>query len=209
MNHLAHAWLARHSDEAILGAMLGDFAHGPVDALPWPPAVRAETRRHRRIDHLTDAHPAVLAARAVFPNGRRRFAGIVLDVHFDHLLARDWARWNDVAGGAPALRAFTARIYRVLLEHLDRLPPRLQAVAPRMAAHDWLGGMRERKSVDATVAGIARRLSRGGEALVACLDDLRAHEAEVEAAFVRFLPELVAMAPAAVVESVQRPRRGA
>lgn len=195
MNHLAHAWLARHSDEAILGAMLGDFAAGPVDALPWPAGVRAEIRRHRHIDRYTDAHPAIAALRALFPDGRRRFAGIVLDVHFDHLLARDWAHWNAGPDGAPPLPAFAARVYRVLLDRLDALPPRLQAVAPRMATHDWLGGMRERASVDGTVRAIARRLSRGGENLVACLDDLRRHEPAIEAAFAQFLPQLVVAAP--------------
>ena len=191
MNHLAHAWLARHSDAGILGAMLGDFAHGPVDALPWPPAVRAEIRRHRHIDRLTDTHPATLAARALFPEGRRRFAGIVLDVHFDHLLARDWARWNVAPDDAP-LDAFAARVYRVLLDRFDALPPRLQAIAPRMAAHDWLGGMRSRASVDGTVRSIARRLSRGGDLLVACLDDLRTHADDIEAAFGAYFPALIA-----------------
>ncbi|GAB1406898.1 ACP phosphodiesterase [Thermomonas brevis] len=197
MNHLAHAWLARHSDEAILGAMLGDFAPGPVEAMPWPAPVRAEIRRHRLVDRLTDGHPAVLAARALFPDGRRRFAGIVLDVHFDHLLARDWAAWNAGPDGAPPLPAFAARVYRVLLDHFDALPPGLRLVAPRMAARDWLGGMRERASVDGTVRNIARRLSRGGDALVACLDDLRRHEPAIESAFAQLLPDLIAAAPPA------------
>lgn len=191
MNHLAHAWLARHSDAAILGAMLGDFAHGPVDALPWPAAVRDEIRRHRRIDSLTDAHPAVAAARALFGGRSRRFSGIVLDVYFDHLLARDWARWNAVPDGAPPLPGFVARVYRVLLDQLDALPPRLQAIAPRMAAHDWLGGMRERASVDRTVHAIARRLSRGGDELIDSLHHLQRQEAAIAQLFERFLPELV------------------
>ena len=203
MNHLAHAWLARHSDDAILGAMLGDFARGPVDALPWPRPVRDEIRRHRHIDHLTDTHPAVVAARALFQGGRRRFSGIVLDVQFDHLLARDWARWNADATALP-LPAFAARVYRVLLDHLDGLPPRLQAIAPRMATHDWLGGMRDRANVDGTVRAIARRLSRGGDALVACLDDLRRHEAAIDATLDTFLPDLIAASAPAVAPHTAR-----
>ena len=192
MNHLAHAWLARHSDAAILGAMLGDFAHGPVETMPWPPAVRDEIRRHRQIDRLTDTHPAVVDARALFPDGQRRFAGIVLDVYFDHLLARDWSRWNGAAADAPALEDFAARVYRVLLGNLVALPPRLQAIAPRMAAHDWLGGMRHRGNVERTVRAIAARLSRGGDTLIACAQDLPRHEAIVDAAFEQLLPALLA-----------------
>ena len=42
VNYLAHAWLARHSDDAILGAILGDFVFGQSGLQDWPPAVRAE-----------------------------------------------------------------------------------------------------------------------------------------------------------------------
>ena len=60
-----------------------------------------------------------------------------------------------------------------------------------MAAHDWLGSYRERGNVDAAVRGIATRLSRNGDKLVACLDVLRANEARVDAAFDAFFPDLI------------------
>ena len=192
VNYLAHAWLARHSDDAILGAILGDFVFGQSGLQDWPPAVRAEIVRHRRIDLYTDAHPAVVVARGLFDDaGLRRYAGIVLDVHFDHCLARHWSRWNDTPLGD-----FTARVYRVLLARRDALPPRLHAIAPRMAAHDWLGSYVQRGNVDHAVRGIATRLSRNGDKLVACLDVLRVEEARIEAAFEAFFPDLVDAAAA-------------
>lgn len=196
MNYLAHAWLARHSDDAILGALLGDFVFGQSTLLDWPAAIRAEIVRHRRIDQYTDAHPAVAAARGLFDEaGLRRYAGIVLDVYFDHCLARDWMRWNDTP-----LEDFTACVYRVLLAHRDALPPRLQAIAPRMAAHDWLGSYARRDSVDRAVHGIATRLSRNGDKLVACLDVLHGKEPAVDGAFEVFFPDLR--------ESAERMRTG-
>jgi acyl carrier protein phosphodiesterase len=190
MNYLAHAWLARQSDEAILGALLGDFVFGQAALADWPDAVRREIVVHRRVDRYTDAHPDVVAARALFPDGLRRYAGIALDVHFDHLLARDWSRWD---GGS--LDAFTTRVYRVLREHDARLPARLRAIAPRMQAHDWLGSYCRRDSVDHAVEGIATRLSRHGARLVECLPLLRANQAAIDAAFERFFPQLVAEVP--------------
>ena len=187
MNYLAHAWLSRHSDSAILGAILGDFVFGQSGLRDWPPAVRAEIVRHRRIDQYTDAHPAVTAARGLFDAaGLRRYAGIVLDVYFDHCLARDWMRWNDTP-----LEDFSARVYRVLQEHREELPPRLHAIAPRMAAHDWLGSYAQRGSVDRAVHGIATRLSRNGDRLVECLEVLHVEEARVDAAFEAFFPDLI------------------
>ena len=44
MNYLAHAWLARHSDDAILGALLGDFVFGQSTLVDWPEPARAERK---------------------------------------------------------------------------------------------------------------------------------------------------------------------
>ena len=186
MNYLAHAWLARHSDEAILGALLGDFVHGQQALLDLPPPVRDEVVRHRFIDRYTDNHPVVTAARARF-GPLRRYAGIALDVYFDHCLARDWTRWD---GGS--LDAFCARVYRVLAARRAELPPRLAAIAPRMAAQDWLGSYAHRSSVDRALHGIATRLSRNGDALVACLDVVQREQAALDATFEAFFPDLVA-----------------
>ena len=185
MNYLAHTWLARHSDEALLGGLLGDFIHGQVALLDWPLEVTHEILLHRRIDRYTDTHPAVTAARAGFGD-LRRFAGIVLDVYFDHLLARDWSQWNDTP-----LSDFTARVYRILDEHHEQLPPRLKRIAPHMAADDWLGSYRHRETVDSAIRGISTRLSRNGDKLRACLPVLHADEANADAAFEAFFPELI------------------
>lgn len=183
MNYLAHLLLADYSDDALLGAMLGDFVAGAALG-DWPDAVQREIRIHRWIDGYTDRHPEVLGLKANFPQGQRRYAGILLDVYFDHLLARDWPLHAD-----QALDAFSQRVYAALRTHQATLPPRLAAMAPLMAAGDWLSSYRHREAVDRAVGGIARRLARG-DLLLACLPTLRAHEGAAQAAFARFFPEL-------------------
>jgi len=189
MNYLAHLYLARHGDDAMLGALLGDFVFGVSGPAAYPAPIRDEILVHRRIDRYTDAHPSVAAARARFADGRRRYAGIALDVYYDHLLARDWARWSEID-----LDAFTSRFYAHLLANQAQLPARLQTIAPMMAQHDWLGSYRDRASVDRAVRGIATRLSRNGDKLVACLDDLRVHETVIEQDFDVLFSDLIAQA---------------
>ncbi len=93
MNHLAHALLAGDDEWLLLCGMLGDFVHGqPVPQL-FPSRVIAGIRLHGAIDVYTDAHPEVLAAKAQLPPPYRRYAGILLDMWFDHCLARDFGRW--------------------------------------------------------------------------------------------------------------------
>lgn len=184
MNYLAHLLLANLGDDALLGAMLGDFVSGS-DLSAWAPAVQREIRVHRHIDSYTDAHPDLQALKALFPPGQRRFAGIALDVYFDHLLARDWRQYAD-----EPLDVFSQRVYALLLRRLPELPPRLKTLAPLMAAGDWLGSYRQRESVDLAIRRIAGRLTRSGEALSACLPTLRGHAAEAEVSFAAFFPQL-------------------
>lgn len=190
MNYLAHIYLARPDPEAMLGALLGDFVFGRSALEDYSAVERREILVHRQVDRYTDDHPQVVAARALFAPGLRRYAGIALDVYYDHCLARDWTRYAD-----EPLDDFNTGFYRYLLSRLDALPPRLRAIAPRIAAHDWLGSYRERGNVDLAVSRIAARLSRNGERLVDCLADLREHEAEIAAGFDAFFPQLVERVP--------------
>ena len=189
MNYLAHLYLAGPEPEARLGALLGDFVFGQAALADWGALERREIVIHRRVDRYTDEHPQVVAARRLFAHGRQRYAGIALDVYYDHCLARDWARYCDTP-----LDAFTASFYRYLLSRQDELPERLRRIAPLMASGDWLGSYRQRDSVDLAVTRIATRLSRNGQCLVACLEDLRRHETEIAAGFELFFPQLAAYA---------------
>ncbi|AXK73676.1 DUF479 domain-containing protein [Lysobacter sp. TY2-98] len=203
MNWLAHMHLARYSDAAMLGALLGDFAFGSSGLDRFGEVERREILVHRRVDRFTDSHPDVVALRTHFADGRRRYAGIVLDVYFDHLLARDWSRWSDVT-----LDAFTRRAYAVLHERLDDLPPHLRAIAPRMASGDWLGNYRERASVDRAITRIAHRLSRNGDRLVATLHDFREVERQAASMFNGFFAELEEFVVRERASIVQEDRAG-
>ena len=187
MNYLAHLYLAGPGPEAKLGALLGDFVHGTLTLQDWGAVERREILVHRQVDRYTDQHPQVIAARRLFATGRQRYAGIALDVYFDHCLARDWAHYCDIP-----LDTFSAAFYPHLLARLEELPERLRRIAPLMAANDWLGSYRERDTVDLAVTRIATRLSRNGERLVECLDDLRRHEAQIASGFDAFFPQLLA-----------------
>jgi acyl carrier protein phosphodiesterase len=184
MNYLAHLYLARHDDDAMLAALLSDFV-GSSQLEAWPMAQQREIRLHWQVDSYTDGHAAVKALRELFPDGRRRYAGIALDVYFDHLLARDWARFHP-----EPLDDFSSRVYGLLRAQAERLPERLRRLAPLMISGDWLGSYRQRDSVDLAVRRIATRLSRNGDRLVACLPLLRANEPAVQAGFAAFFPEL-------------------
>jgi acyl carrier protein phosphodiesterase len=185
MNYLAHVFLARHGDAAMVGAMLGDFVKAS-DVNRYEPDIAREIMLHRHIDSYTDSHPVVREARELFGAGRRRYAGIVLDVFYDHELSRHWERWSDMPR-----QALIARFYRALMAHEPVLPERLREMLPYLVQQDWLGGYASFEGVEATIARVSRRLSRNGELLRDGVQDLVRHRDAIADGFERFFPDLV------------------
>src|SRR3954471_3274298 len=130
MNLLAHALLAAPEPEWMLGSLIGDFVRGRIDPM-LPPPLRAGIALHRAVDAYTDAHPEVAAARRLFVPPLRRYAGIVLDVWFDHLLARQWARF-----GEGELDDFSRHVRDLLDANADRVPERMRGFVAYLGAHD-------------------------------------------------------------------------
>jgi len=187
MNYLAHAFLSRSSPDLLIGGLLGDFVKGRERLRQYSPAVCAGIQLHRAIDRYTDAHAIVHASCALVSPARRRFAAILVDVFYDHFLARHWLRYT----GQP-LKDFTRQVYATLLPHRVIYPERLQRILPHMAADDWLASYAEIESVDAALHGIARRFQRYARAAVLAdgVQELLNHYAALEQHFIEFFPEL-------------------
>lgn len=189
MNHLAHAALSGPDADILLGSLLGDFWRGAPDP-GWPAGVRSGVVLHRKIDVYTDSHPEVGALRATFDAPWRRYAGILIDVYFDHALARDWAAY----GGEP-LADFSRRVRDVLARHADWLPTELNRFARYFEAHGLFGAYAQRATIEQVLAGISRRLRRPNP-LAAAGPPLWLHARRLDAAFARFFPDLEAFAGA-------------
>jgi acyl carrier protein phosphodiesterase len=186
MNYLAHLYLASHSGDAMLGALLGDFVK-PHSGMAFSADTEAEILTHRKVDAFTDSHPVVLDAKRLFDGPSRRFSGILLDVFYDHVLASSWTRYS-----SEPLPDFIARVYRALATQAQPLPPNFARVMPYMIEQDWLGSYVEYEGVETAVRRISTRLSKNGDLMRDGLVDVRTHYAALEAGFHAFFPELVA-----------------
>jgi len=162
VNHLAHALLAVRTGTSIPGNLLGDFVKGrPEDR--WDGELLRGIRLHRAVDAFVDLHPAFARSRARISPARRRFAGVLVDLAYDHLLARDWER-----RGEGTLREFADRVYAELEAAGDILPERMRGFRRYMVDTDLLVAYRERAGIARALAGMSRRMRRpnalaGGE----------------------------------------------
>ena len=182
MNYLAHLHLGGQRPGQLLGSLYGDFVKGRLQG-QFDPEIEAAIQLHRSIDVFTDRHPLVDTALSRFSLTRRRYAGIVLDVFFDHCLARDWAMYAD-----RPLELFTSDVYRVL-SNQPQLPERLAKIAPHMVANDWLGSYQEFEVLEQVLRGISRRLTRPKE-LAAAMQELRILYEPLSEDFRLFYPQL-------------------
>jgi len=182
MNYLAHLHLGGQRPGQLLGSLYGDFVKGRLQG-QFAPDIEGAIQLHRSIDVFTDRHPQVDVALSRFSLTRRRYAGIVLDVFFDHCLARDWKLYAD-----RPLDLFTSDVYRVLSSE-RQLPERLAKIAPHMVANDWLGSYQEFEVLEQVLRGISRRLTRPEE-LAAAMQELRQLYEPLSEDFRLFYPQL-------------------
>jgi acyl carrier protein phosphodiesterase len=198
VNFLAHAFLAHGNTEVMVGSMMGDFVKGPL-VNHYSPAITQGLTLHRRVDTYTDAHGLVARSRSRISPARRRYAGILIDLFYDHYLASNWRDYS-----AMPLNEFTISVYAALLQRMHELPERLQNIAPHMARMDWLGSYREADAVGEALDRIGNRLTRGN-ALLGSVEELKANYAGLLEDFRMFFPEVILFAREHLAATVPNP----
>lgn len=184
MNFLAHLYLAGEAPERRLGNILGEFVRGR-DLSDWSPDIAAGIRQHRAIDSFTDHHPRIIAARARLNPEFRRYGGILLDMVFDHYLARDWRHFHD-----EPLERFAARVYAELAAYRGPQPGRMAGAIRYLREHDLLVRYRELATIVDALAGIGRRFAHATP-LHQTGPELERLYRELESDFQAFFPELI------------------
>lgn len=183
MNHLAHAFLAPDSAEARVGSILGDFTRGVnLDALPEN--VMLGVLHHRTIDAFTDRHPAVLQSKQFFSPQRRRFAGVALDILYDHYLLRHWKAFSNRSRDT-----FIELVYSELREHEELMPENMVKVSRRMIEHDWFRSYADLNNIGYALDRVAMRI-RFQNRFEGIIEEIREHDHQLESLFLEFFPDL-------------------
>ncbi|NMG34003.1 DUF479 domain-containing protein [Azoarcus sp. TTM-91] len=188
MNFLAHAYLAGPADADRVGGVIGDFVKGRLDPPPagYSAELLAGVALHRRIDSYADAHPAFRRSRERVSPARRRVAGIMVDMFYDHFLALRWPSFS-----AQPLEAFAADSYRLLNEQTAGLPlpPVFFGMLRHMVAEDWFSAYRQPARIARALDGMAEHRLRQPNPLAGAGEELLAHYAGFEADCLAFLAD--------------------
>ena len=193
MNYLAHFHIARETQTSLVGAMLGDFVKGNRYQ-DYAPDIQTAIRLHRRIDAYTEDSLLIRNAKTMFEPKLRRFAGIALDVFWDHCLAKNFAAYGTVPLGD-----FVQEIYGALQANTQADNANFERVSYFMMTYDWLNSYAQLEGLTRALQGLSRR--RPTLAPVAeCITGLEEHGPVLEKMFEEFYPHLVAQSREWVAE---------
>jgi acyl carrier protein phosphodiesterase len=192
VNFLAHLHLADPDPGLMLGGVAADFVK-PAEIAALPKTVQDGVRLHRLIDGFTDSHPVVRGSIARIAHEYNWFAGIIIDVYFDHILARDWSRYS-----SEPLGEFARRAYAVLEEAVPQTPEEPASFIRWMIDDNRLVGYATPEGIEDTLARLSRRISRRMPKNAIQLDRamplLREQDTNLAADFHSFYPELASFA---------------
>ncbi|MGJ8677966.1 MAG: ACP phosphodiesterase [Akkermansiaceae bacterium] len=187
MNYLAHLLLADDSDASRIGNLLGDFTRGPLENLRevYPAELVRGIKMHRAVDRFTDDHPTFKRGRSLLHRDRIRFAGIIIDIFYDHLLCVHWDKFSSIP-----LKDFTRQVYEALERNPDWHAGRLAKLFPRIKTENWLMIYQTLDGLDYTLKRVSMRSERISE-VAHSMEDLKNNYAAFEELFHEFMPELV------------------
>jgi acyl carrier protein phosphodiesterase len=192
LNFLAHLHLADPDPELMLGGIVADFARNPEIAL-LPEGVQRGVRLHRLIDGFTDRHPVVQRSITRVSGRLGWFSGIVIDIYYDHILARDWPRYS-----TESLRTFADRVYAMLEALVPVAPPDGQWFLRHLIDRDYLVGYSTvegiTRALDRVSRRIAERIPKRAIWLPDALPNLTAAHDDLAADFHEFYPDLMTFA---------------
>ena len=183
MNYLAHLLLAQREAKTLLGALMGDFRKH-VDVRELPEAILRGMEHHRAVDRYTDSHPLVRNLKSLFSQQRRRYAGIIIDISFDHFLSRHWQLFS-----AEHRSEFIDYVYDCLRQCRTSMPPRMQQAMHYMIQEDWLGSYVELAGVESSLNRLSRRI-RFQNNLHGAIEEVAENYSGLERGFLEFFPQL-------------------
>jgi acyl carrier protein phosphodiesterase len=184
MNFLAHLYLSGQEEDVIVGNFVADSVKGNSLG-KYPEGMERGIRLHREIDHYTDHHPVFRASKSRLSPKYRMFAGVIVDIYYDHFLAKYWSEYSE-----EDLKSKVSKTYFLLIRRFHLLPPRSRRILPYMVTQNWLVGYRDLNVLQRVFNGMSRRTAHPS-GMENAIQDLQADYSSYENEFRAFFPEII------------------
>lgn len=187
MNFLAHIYLSGNNDLVKIGNFMADGIRGR-DYEVFPPDIQKGILLHRAIDTFTDAHPLFRQGTKRLHEKYHHYAGVILDVFYDHFLSKNWKDYS-----TEKLEDYAASFYHLLEQNYDLLTDRTKHILPIMKAHNWLVSYASVEGIGRILFNMDRRSGNTSKMSSATIE-LEQFYNEFETEFTQFFSEIQHMA---------------
>tara|TARA_R110000868_G_scaffold17200_1_gene75858 strand:+ start:2146 stop:2730 length:585 start_codon:yes stop_codon:yes gene_type:complete len=183
MNFLAHIYLSGDSDLLKIGNFMADGIRGnQFDS--YPDEVQKGIILHRAIDTFTDAHPIFRESTKKLHSRYHHYAGVIVDVFYDHFLAKNWSSYSN-----ENLAEFIERFYQSLRDNTTILSPRTAGFMAVMFRENWLLSYQTVEGITSILTQMDRRTKNQSKMRFAT-EELSAFYDEFEKEFTLFFEDL-------------------
>lgn len=168
----------------MLGNFMGDFVKGKSYLQQYEPEIIKGIELHRAIDEFTDSHPVVAESKNRLRPAYRHYAGVIVDVFYDHFLAANWNHFHPLP-----LETFAQQAYKTIASADTILPARLNQMLPYMIRGNWLANYSKVEGIHRTLSGMASRTPYRSK-MEEAVNDLNNHYDDFKKEFMEFFPQL-------------------
>ena len=185
MNFLAHIYLSGDNELLKIGNFMADTVRGKR-YLDYSKEIQKGILLHRFIDTYTDAHPIYRQSRRRLYEKYGHYAGVIMDIVYDHFLAKNWKSYNEIE-----LDVYAAQFYDSLKENYELLTTKTQNLMPYMIQQNWLVQYASLEGLETILFQMDHR-TKNRVHMHEALAEVQLYYSELEHEFSLFMEELKA-----------------
>jgi acyl carrier protein phosphodiesterase len=183
MNFLAHIYLSGDNDLLKIGNFMADSIHGKR-YLDYADDLQKGILLHRFIDTFTDAHPIYRQSRRRLYEKYGHYAGVIMDIVYDHFLAKNWKAYSEVN-----LEEYAAQFYQSLQNNFELLTPKTQNLLPYLINQNWLVQYASLEGLETILYQMDNRTKKRVH-MHKAIAEVQLYYSELEHEFTEFMEEL-------------------
>jgi acyl carrier protein phosphodiesterase len=184
LNYLAHIYLSGTNEEILVGNFIGDYVKG-FELGRFNELVRKGIMLHRHIDSFTDTNIIVKRSKTRIMEKYHKYAGIIIDIFYDHFLVANWRGYSPVP-----LDAFVKNVHHTLTRYVDMLPQGVQLFLPSFIQNNWIQKYSTIEGIEDVLHKMSARTTLPEETTYA-IQVLRDEYDKFDAEFCSFFPTLI------------------
>lgn len=166
----------------MLGNFLSDFVNKSLEN-NFEHSIKRGIFMHRKLNGFTDSNLVFLESKKRISSLNRRFAGVLIDMFYDHFLSKNWCKYSSMP-----LEEYADNFYNMLKRFSYCLPDKLIARMPLMIEENWLVSYRKIDGIKKSLDRISWRFSKSKHPLLNPADELVRNYESLELDFKTFFP---------------------